>query len=107
MPITKQKMRTIAKEMESLCKEYQLVELAVDSSRETSKELSGITWTDQQATEHVRFMCRKIHEFVDDGRLGKANRWIGCAQGILCATGIASINDFRKMNMPEDEDFRG
>lgn len=59
-----------------------------------------------QAVTHAQWMCVQMKEFVETGRIEKAHRWLGFAQGLLCAVGLASINDFREINMPPDEEFR-
>jgi len=50
------------------------------------------------ALGHVLWMCDEIDDFVRDQRWDKANRWIGFIQGVLWMTGVASIDESRKIN---------
>ena len=52
----------------------------------------------QDAMEHVLWMCVQVQEFVAQGKLEKANRWLGFIQGILWLSGRGSVDDFREDN---------
>lgn len=50
------------------------------------------------ALGHVLWMCDEITVFIREKRLEKADRWIGFMQGVLWLTGVASIDESRKIN---------
>jgi hypothetical protein len=46
---------------------------------------------------HVRWMCRRISEMVDEqAPYEKIQRWLGFVQGVLYADGIYGIDDLRR-----------
>jgi len=47
---------------------------------------------------HALWMCHKTREFLDQGRMAKAYRWIGTIQGILLMNGIFSITELKGHN---------
>ncbi len=51
-----------------------------------------------QKISHVRHMCIHAEEFVENGDVEKAQRWLCFAQGVLWEIGAASIDEFRKIN---------
>ncbi len=51
---------------------------------------------------HALWMLPEMKEFVLKGRIDKAFRWLGFLQGILWVTGVMSIDDSRRANMPKD-----
>lgn len=53
--------------------------------------------------EHLLYMTMKITDWVRQGRLDKAQRWLGFVQGVLWAEGLASIDQCKRMNMREVE----
>lgn len=48
--------------------------------------------------EHTRWMCQQVPELVAEGRLEKANRWIGFIQGVLWAYEAGTIASFKDDN---------
>jgi hypothetical protein len=52
---------------------------------------------------HLKYMCLTGIALVDEGRLDKANRWLGFVQGCLWMGGFNSINEMREWNRPEGE----
>jgi hypothetical protein len=59
--------------------------------------------TPSQMLQHARWMCQRACSFVDDGRLEKANRWLGFIQGVLWVCGVATIDEMRDLNRTEVE----
>ena len=57
------------------------------------------TITGEGAAEHVRWMLDRIDEFVDEGRIEKAFRWLGFVQGVLWLDGRFSIDEMRHHNV--------
>lgn len=53
------------------------------------------------ALGHVRWMCQQIPAFLKEGRVEKANRWLGFVQGVLWAIGHKSIDSMRDDNVAE------
>lgn len=47
---------------------------------------------------HALWMCGQTREFLRQGRLAKAYRWIGTIQGILLMNGVFSIVDLKEHN---------
>lgn len=52
----------------------------------------------EQALRHVRWMCAQVQTFVAEGKLEKANRWLGFIQGALWSLGRGSVDAFREDN---------
>ncbi len=48
--------------------------------------------------DHVCFMTIEAQEFVNNGRIGKANRWLGFIQGVLWAKGIYTVDKMKDHN---------
>ncbi len=46
--------------------------------------------------EHVRYMCNKAPEFVDEGRIETAMRWLGFVQGVLFVEASFSIEELKE-----------
>ncbi|MDO8879521.1 MAG: hypothetical protein Q7W44_01775 [Coriobacteriia bacterium] len=47
---------------------------------------------------HALWMCAMTREFLRQGRLAKAYRWIGTIQGILLVNGVFSISELKGHN---------
>jgi len=52
---------------------------------------------------HCAGMLGKIREFVKEGRIEKAFRWLGFMQGCLWVTGYYSLEDLMNHNRPAKE----
>jgi len=52
---------------------------------------------------HCHNMLDKMVEFVHEGRMDKANRWLGFVQGVLWANGIYALVDFKEHNRGQSE----
>ena len=50
------------------------------------------------AHSHAKWMLDRIEEFVAEGKLDKANRWLGFVQGIFYCFGTYTINQMRDHN---------
>jgi hypothetical protein len=48
------------------------------------------------AWDHALWMCREATTFVVEGRLDKAERWLGFVQGALWILGVFSIDEMRE-----------
>lgn len=55
---------------------------------------------------HLRWMIIETKKFVDEGRLDKAFRWLGFIQGACWSMNIMTIEQAKRMNMPEGETFK-
>lgn len=53
---------------------------------------------DSDVLSHCHLMLAKIEQFINDGKLEKAFRWLGFIQGCLWCTGLYTINDMREDN---------
>lgn len=54
---------------------------------------------------HLSWMCGQGKDFVDEGRINKANRWLGFLQGFLYSQGYATIDEMKHWNMPKSEEL--
>jgi len=52
---------------------------------------------------HCHGMLDKMEEFVKEGRIEKAFRWLGFVQGCLWLAGHYSLEDLMNHNRPRDE----
>jgi hypothetical protein len=52
-------------------------------------------------SEHLAFMCEEGATYAE-GRREKAMRWLGFVQGALWAKGLATIDDLKSMNRPDE-----
>ena len=50
--------------------------------------------------KHLLKMIPQIEEFIDQGRLEKAFRWLGFMQGAFWALGDYTISELKRHNMP-------
>ena len=55
----------------------------------------------EQQLAHISAMLPEMKEFVCQGRLEKAFRWLGFVQGILWANQIFVLEDLKNHNRPE------
>lgn len=56
---------------------------------------------DYVVAEHLLYMCDEGARFVREGRAEKAMRWLGFLQGVVWSRGHASLDELKRMNMPE------
>ncbi len=49
---------------------------------------------------HAYAMLPQLREFVAEGRLEKAFRWLGFIQGVLWANGVFVLEDLKNHNRP-------
>ncbi len=52
------------------------------------------------ALGHCLGMIPKMNDFVGEGRIEKAFRWLGFVQGVLWAHGIYTLEDLKNHNRP-------
>ncbi len=50
---------------------------------------------------HVRSMIPRIREFVEQGRIEKAFRWLGFVQCAFWGLGIFTLNELKNHNRPD------
>lgn len=55
---------------------------------------------------HLLWMLTQAPLFYAEGKIEKANRWLGYAQGVLAAFGT-ELDDLKRANMPDGETFDG
>ena len=48
--------------------------------------------------DHCLYMCYEIDKFLDQGRIDKADRWIGFIQGVFAAYNMYSIKEMAHHN---------
>lgn len=53
--------------------------------------------------QHLLFMCGQIRELLGEGRREKVMRWLGFLQGVLWTDGYATLEELKRMNMPDPE----
>lgn len=53
--------------------------------------------------EHCHGMLDKMVEFVREGRMEKAFRWLGFVQGVLWATRVYPLTNLKNHNRPPEE----
>lgn len=56
------------------------------------------------AAQHALYMLAILPQLVLEGRREKAMRWLGFVQGVLWAHGCASIDELKRINMPDGGD---
>lgn len=54
---------------------------------------------------HLMWMCNQVDEFIEEGRLEKAMRWLGFIQGALWWAGIRSVEEMKADNKPPEEEL--
>jgi len=59
--------------------------------------------------EHLKKMIPQMREFIKEGRAGKAFRWLGFMQGVLCEQGHYLLEELKEHNrtLKPDEEFPG
>lgn len=55
--------------------------------------------------QHLRWMLSQAKVFNKEWKSDKAHRWLGFVQGVLVAEGFATVEDLKKVNMPDGEIF--
>ncbi len=67
---------------------------------DTSRAIETLTRvsTNRIVGKHCKWMLGEMRGFIREGRLDKAQRWLGFIQGALWARGEKSIDDFKEMN---------
>lgn len=66
---------------------------------------NGISGDNVSSFEHALFMCDEIPKLMAADRREKAMRWLGHLQGALTVLGVVTLEEAKKMNMP-DADLR-
>lgn len=56
---------------------------------------------------HYKYMCDKAVEFVDEGRIEKAMRWLGFLQGALWKEGHFTLDQLKRHSMPDPDEDSG
>lgn len=59
----------------------------------------------ESAPEHLAWMLDQAMVFYAEGRIQKANRWLGFVQGSMHADGYATVEQLKRANMFEGEVF--
>jgi len=55
---------------------------------------------DTDALEHCHWMLDRMEEFLEQGQLEKAFRWLGFIQGCLWSVGWFTVDELRHHNSP-------
>lgn len=66
------------------------------------RERGGNPWPIERGArlEHAAWMIAQAIDFYDAGRVEKAMRWLGFAQGCVWALGLAEIDELKEANRP-------
>ncbi len=65
-----------------------------------TKELSrGINFENE--VSHLKYICVKAQEFVEEGRIEKAMRWLGFIQGVLWSRGYYTLDQLKNHSRPD------
>lgn len=51
-----------------------------------------------ESLAHIRWMINEIPNQIMDGKIEKANRWLGFIQGVFWVKGIADIHQLKEDN---------
>lgn len=62
---------------------------------------NGIEGFNASSMEHALFMCDEIPKLMEASKREKAMRWLGYLQGALTAIGVLTLEEAKKMNMPD------
>lgn len=62
---------------------------------------SGSYTSISSAKAHIKYMCRQTVQFLEEGRVEKAMRWLGFIQGALWVLGEYSIAELKEHNRPD------
>ena len=60
---------------------------------------------DPASARHCVWMLQQAHEFYAEGKVEKANRWLGYTQGVIAARGWATLDELKRANMPDGAEF--
>ena len=52
---------------------------------------------------HLLWMCEETISFLEQDRVDKAFHWLGFIQGTMWASGMRTIEDMKRDNMPVDK----
>ncbi len=79
--------------------QLKLVELGVES---TDFDHATLSPSSEAALNHCLGMLPKMIDFVDEGRIEKAFRWLGFIQGVLWDRGIYTLDALMNHNRPAE-----
>ncbi len=54
---------------------------------------------------HLAYMLVQAALFFAENKPDKANRWLGYTQGVMAALHYATLDELKRANMPEGEQF--
>lgn len=54
---------------------------------------------------HLAWMLVEAGLFYHQGKIEKANRWLGFVQGSMAADGYATVEELKRANMPEGAEY--
>lgn len=60
---------------------------------------------DPTQAAHLSWMLATSISFIREGKVEKANRWLGYVQGVIAAKGYATLDELKRANMPEGAEF--
>lgn len=75
------------------------------SPEDTAKRVNDIG--DWSLINHLYFMTEEGKRLIDQGRIEKAMRWLGFLQGALWGLGVTSIEEQKRINMPNEVPYDG
>ncbi len=52
--------------------------------------------------EHLRYMCDRALDFVEENRIEKAMRWLGFIQGVLFAESMFNLTELKEHSRHEE-----
>jgi hypothetical protein len=91
----------MARKVRSSNNDWALTPRGLDAARSPT----GIDGLNVSSMEHALFMCAEIPKLMAADKREKAMRWLGYLQGALTALGVVTLEEAKKMNMP-DADLR-
>ena len=60
---------------------------------------------DPTQAAHLSWMLASSVNFSREGKVEKANRWLGFVQGVMCTLSYATLDELKRANMPEGAEF--
>lgn len=98
--MTSDKIRLCAAELEALVRRH--YPATTEAKRCDPLEVMANAEAELRIVRHLLFVCAEIPKFLDEQRIDKAMRWLGFAQGVVWAGGMASIDSLKEMNRPDE-----
>lgn len=86
---------------------YRTITLILVAPEHGARPQPARSETDPAGAGHLLWMLQEATLFYTAGKVEKANRWLGYAQGVIAAKGWATLEELKRANMPDGETFDG